>query len=56
MESSYESLCSKWTISYHYGESRSTNMVLELCPKLSCANRLVNPQMSNKELLECSKK
>ena len=42
---SYESLCSKRTISYHYGESCSSNMVTDLCPKLSRVNRLVNPQM-----------
>ena len=47
---SHESLCSKWTISYHCGESCSSNMVSEPCPKLSRANRLVNPQMSNKGL------
>ena len=35
---SHESLCSKWTISYHCGESRSCNMVSESCPKLSRAN------------------
>ena len=47
---SYESLCSKWTISYHCGESCSSNMVSEPCPKLNHANRLANPQMSNKVL------
>ena len=47
---SHESLCSKWTISYHSGESCSSNMVSNPCPKLSRANRLVNPQISNKGL------
>ena len=47
---SHESLCSKWTISYHCGELCSSNMVSESCPKLSRANRLVNFQISNKEL------
>ena len=46
----HESLYSKWTISYNCGESCSSNIVLEPCPKLSRANRLVNPQMSNKGL------
>ena len=46
----HESLCSKWTISYYYGESYSSNMVSESCPKLSRGNRLVNPQISNKGL------
>ena len=46
----HESLCSKWTISYHCRESCSSNMVSESCPKLSHANRLVNPLMSNKGL------
>ena len=32
---SHESLCSKRTISYHCGESCSSNMVSEPCPKLS---------------------
>ena len=45
---SHERLCSKWTISYHCGESCSFNMVSEPCPKLSRANRLVNSQISNK--------
>ena len=47
---SHESLCSKCTILYHCGESCSSNMVSEPCPKLSRANRLVNPQILNKEL------
>ena len=35
---------------YYCGESCLSNMVSESCPKLSRANRLVNPQMSNKGL------
>ena len=37
-------------IIYHCEESCSSNMVSEPCSKLSRANRLVNPQMSNKGL------
>ena len=39
---SHESLCSKWTISYHCGESCSANMVSDTCPKLSYINRILN--------------
>ena len=38
---SHESLCSKWTTSYHCGESCSSNMVSEPCPKLSHDNRIL---------------
>ena len=47
---SHENLCSKWTISYHCGESCSANMVSKSCPKLNHVNRLANPQTSNKVL------
>ena len=47
---SHGSLFPKWIISYHCGESCSSSMVSEPCPKLSRANRLVNPQTSNKGL------
>ena len=47
---SHESLCSKWTILYHCGESCLSNMVSESCPKLSRNNRLENFQISNKKL------
>ena len=43
-----EDLSSKGTISYHCGESRVGLTWYQPCPKLSCANRLVNPQMLNK--------
>ena len=40
----------KLTILYYCGESCSSNMISESCPKLSRTNRLINPQMSNKGL------
>ena len=38
---SHESLFSKWKISYHCGESCSSNIVSESCPKLSHVNRIL---------------
>ena len=38
---SHDSLCSKWTISFHCEESCSSNMVSELCPKLSHVNKIL---------------
>ena len=46
LKQSHESLFSKWTISYHYGESCSSNMVSEPCPKLSRTKAVKNDQDS----------
>ena len=35
---SHESLCSKWTISYHCGESCSSNMVSKPCMSIESSN------------------
>ena len=54
-QSKAESLYSKWTISYncrisyHRGESCSSNKLSESCPKLSRANRLVNFKCRTKD-------
>ena len=36
---SYESLCSRWTISYHCGDVRS-NVILESCPRFSQSSNI----------------